>query len=131
MNVAARIEGVNKLYRTELLISETTRAAAGAALAAREVDRVRVVGRIQPLALFEPFVEGAPDAQQRALLDRYAAALAAYRARDFSAAAAGFAGCLALAPGDGPSAVLLGRARAFAQRPPPPDWDGVHDLDTK
>jgi adenylate cyclase len=131
MNVAARIEGVNKLYRTELLISETTRAAAGAALAAREIDRVRVVGRIQPLALFEPVVEGAPDAQQRALLDRYAAALAAYRARDFAAAAGGFAACLALAPGDGPSAVLLERARAFAQHPPPSDWDAVHVLASK
>jgi hypothetical protein len=103
--------------KRELLISGTTRATAGSALLAREVDRVRVVGRGQPLALFEPVVEGAPDARQRALLDRDAGALAAYRARDFAAAAGGFAGCLALAPDDGPSAVLLERARAFAQHP--------------
>jgi len=131
MNVAARIEGVNKVYGTELLISETTHAAAGASLVAREIDRVRVVGRGQPLGIFEPVGEGALDARQRELLERYARALASYRARDFGAAARGFAECLALAPGDGPSAVLLERAQGFAQQPPPPDWDGVHELSSK
>ena len=130
MNVAARIEGANKLYGTELLISETTRAAAGAGLAAREIDRVRVVGRDEPLRLFEPFGEGG-DPSLRELSERYALALAAYRARDFAAAAKGFAACLALAPGDGPSAVLRERAERFAAEPPPPEWGGVHELESK
>jgi adenylate cyclase len=129
MNVAARIEGVNKVYGTELLISETTRAAAGTALVARELDRVRVVGRGQPLGLFEPVAECTP--LQRELIARYAEALAAYRGRDFTAAKQGFAACLALAPDDGPSRVLLERARAFEEQPPPPDWDGVHALESK
>jgi adenylate cyclase len=130
MNVASRVEGVNKVYGTELLISETTRIAAGPALVAREIDRVRVLGRSQPLAIFEPLAVGVPEAPP-ALLERYAAALAAYRARDFATAARGFAECLALAPADGPSAVLLERARAFERRPPPRAWDGVHDLESK
>lgn len=132
MNVAARIEGANKAYGTQLLVSQTTRAAAGASLAAREVDRVRVIGRSEPLALFElagPEASLAP--ATRALYARYAEALERYRARDFAAAAEGFAACLGLAPGDGPSTALLARAHAFERQRPPADWEGVHDLERK
>jgi adenylate cyclase len=132
MNVAARIEGANKAYGTELLVSETTRAAAGEVLAAREVDRVRVVGRAEPLALYEP--AGLADAlppELRALHERYAEALTLFRAGDFTAAAAAFEACLVLAPGDGPSRVLLARANAFARERPASDWNGVHDLERK
>ncbi len=132
MNVAARIEGANKAYGTQLLVSQTTRAAAGASLAAREVDRVRVIGRGEPLALFElagPEATLAP--ATRALYERYAEALARYRAGDFAAAAEGFAACLALAPGDGPSTALLARSHAFERQRPASDWDGVHDLERK
>ncbi len=128
MNLAARIEGANKVYATALLVSEATRAAAGDAVLAREIDLVRVVGRAQPVRLFELVAEaGAASQEQRAFLARWSAALARYRARDFAAAAEAFSAC---AP-DPAAAVLAARAAAFAAAPPPPDWDGVHALEEK
>lgn len=54
VNLAARLEGANKAYGTSILVSEDTMQAAGAAVVARRVDIVRVVGRAQPVRLYEP-----------------------------------------------------------------------------
>ena len=54
VNLASRLEGANKAYGTAILVSEDTMAAAGDAIVARRVDTVRVVGRAQPVRLFEP-----------------------------------------------------------------------------
>lgn len=132
MNVAARIEAANKVYGTRLLASGATAARAGGAVVAREIDRVRVVGRAEPIDLYEILAPaGALDPAREALAARYAEGLAAYRARDFAGAARAFEACLALAPGDGPSAALLARCRAFGTSPPPAAWDGCFDLESK
>jgi len=128
MNLAARLESANKQYGTRILISETTRAQAGDAILAREVDCVRVVGRAQPVRLYEPLAPaGAASEAQRALVARTAQAFAHYRAREFAAAARDFAAC---AP-DAAAELLRDRAQAFATAPPPADWDAVHALDSK
>jgi adenylate cyclase len=54
VNLASRLEGANKAYGTSILVSEDTMRAAGDAVAARRVDIVRVVGRAQPVRLYEP-----------------------------------------------------------------------------
>jgi adenylate cyclase len=54
VNLAARLEGANKAYGTSILVSEDTMRAAGEAVVARRVDIVRVVGRAQPVRLYEP-----------------------------------------------------------------------------
>jgi adenylate cyclase len=54
VNLAARLEGANKAYGTSILVSEDTMQAAGEAVVARRVDIVRVVGRAQPVRLYEP-----------------------------------------------------------------------------
>ena len=54
VNLASRLEGANKAYGTSILVSEDTMAAAGDAIVARRVDVVRVVGRAQPVRLYEP-----------------------------------------------------------------------------
>jgi len=132
MNLAARIEGANKLYGTQALASGVTVERAGGMVVAREVDRVRVVGRAQPIALFELLAEaGDLDPARAALRARYDEALALYRGRDFFGAEAAFAACLALDPADGPSALLLERARALRRTPPGDAWDGVHELEQK
>jgi class 3 adenylate cyclase len=128
MNLAARLESANRHYGTRILASEATRRPAGEAILAREIDWVRVVGRAQPVRLFEPLAparEASP--VLRAFVARWEEARGLYRAREYAAAAGAFR---ALAP-DPAAEVLCARAEAFAANPPPAEWDGVHALDVK
>lgn len=52
-NLAARLEGANKVFGTYLMISDSTRAAVGEAMLARELGALRVVGRKQPVRVYE------------------------------------------------------------------------------
>jgi adenylate cyclase len=82
VNLAARLEGVNNVYETGILVGEATRDACPD-LAFREVDAVRVKGRQQAVRLFEPLRE---TTEPTDLAARTAAALAAWRAGDWGAA---------------------------------------------
>ena len=126
VNVAARLEKLNKRYGTSILIAEDTAALLGADAALREVDRVAVSGRDGALAIYELVaMAGEPDAARERLLSAYAKGLEAYRSRDWAAATAGFAECLGLAPGDGPATTMLARCEKLAAQPPSPEWDGT------
>jgi len=128
VNLAARLEGVNKKYGTQVIVSEDTAAAAGDAFVFRELDTVRVVGRATPVRLFEPIGlrdEVAP--AQVELLARFAAALAQWRRGEFAAAAESF---LVLAPADPAAARFAERAAQYAANPPKA-WDGVATLTEK
>jgi len=127
VNVASRLEGINKLYGTSICASEETVARAGWPKA-RELDLVRVRGRQKPLRIFELF--GAGETPPPDALGAYAEGLSHLRARRFADALAAFE--RASAWGDGACAgVMAVRAAALAADPPPPDWDGAHNLITK
>jgi adenylate cyclase len=127
VNLASRLEGVNKKYGTGIVVSEDTARACGGAVEFREIDTVRVVGRAQPVALFEPLAPaGALAPERRVKLADFAAALAAWRRGDFKAAADGFAG---IGAGDPVAAKFAERARAM--KAAPQGWDGVTELTEK
>ncbi len=130
VNTAARLESLNKVYGTEILVGPTTRAAAGDALVFRPVDWVRVKGRRQPAKVYELVGATAPPDVADALA-RYEDALDAYRERRFDDAIGLLDAVRATLPDDGPSAVLRARCVAFLAQPPPADWDGVHELMVK
>ncbi len=130
VNLASRLEGVNKAYGSQIIASGETVAACGDAIVFRELDSVQVVGRESPVAIFEALAAAADcPAQSRSLATAYGAALAAYRQRRFAQAEAAFED-LAQA-GDVAARTLAGRARALTLEPPPPDWRGVTALDSK
>ncbi len=133
VNLGARLEPTNKEYGTDILVTGETMAASQEAVWAREIDCVRVVGRKTPVTLFEPIAPRsvALPEELHGLLTAYASGLVAYRARDFAAAASAFGGALELIPEDGPSRAMMSRSQAFADSPPPPDWDGVHSVKVK
>ena len=54
VNVASRVEGLTKKYETPILVTDTTRRLCGDEIVFRAVDVVRVKGRIEPLAIYEP-----------------------------------------------------------------------------
>lgn len=135
VNLASRIEGVNKVYHTQLLLTEDTKAAAEAnptsTFRFREIDVVRVVGKQTPIRLFtiDGLAQG-PSALSEEATQAYALGLSAYRAGGFGQAAAQFRHASQLAPSDGPSAELANRC-AHLQANPPRDWDGVWNLTAK
>jgi adenylate cyclase len=101
VNLAARLEGANKAFGTRCLCSETAWADATATVLGREVGRVTVVGRAQPIRVFEPLVlRAAATADDLAWAQRWQSAVAAVERHDRAAAAPHFAACAAARPDD-------------------------------
>jgi adenylate cyclase len=128
VNLGSRIEGLNKVYGTELLVSGDTAARVADAFVLRELDRVRVKGKSEAVVLCE-LMAARPDAAAEDLAARFAAAVALYRGRDFAAAEAAFAALAA--DGDGPSRLYVERSRRHRAEPPPDDWDAVETFTSK
>ena len=126
VNVASRLEGLNRVYDTEILISGVTRAAVKDQLFTRVIDKVAVKGRKEGLLVYELLGETArvPEAErERASL--YAEAFKLYLDRQWTSARDGFAAVLERAPEDTAARIMLDRCEAYAASPPPPDWDGI------
>ncbi len=135
VNLAARIEGMTKMYDADLLVSEDTVAALGTAdtdYLVRFIDRVRVKGKQKPVAVWQVLGRaGDPRlAQVEPHLPIYAEALERYLARDFEVAAAALKRFLAAVPDDTAAALHLDRCQQFAGGIDD-DWDGVVSLSTK
>ena len=130
VNLAARLESGNKLFGTSVLLSGETAAQGGAGFDLREIDQVRVVGRREPVAIFEPLARRGETASGPEIdTAAYAEALASYRAGDFEQAASRFA-ALAQA-GDKAAESMSARAATLAKDPPTGPWEGVTDLTSK
>jgi class 3 adenylate cyclase len=129
VNLASRLEGANKYFATSIMASETTVALTGALFAWRELDSIRVQGRVHPVRIYEPLAEAGRESRDQARIAAiYADALACWRARDFQGAATHLE---QIASDDPPAALLLARARELAQQPPGPDWEAVCNLEGK
>jgi class 3 adenylate cyclase len=126
VNLASRLEGLNKHYGTAVLISESTARLAGPEISMREVDTVRVPGRDAPVTVFEVMgrADDLPPDTAR-LISAYSGGLAAYRSGDWNSAAARFRECLAIRPGDGPASTMLARLETFEVNPPAVGWDSI------
>src|SRR5215831_7823524 len=124
VNVASRLEAVNKRYGTEILIGEDTRAAAGDAILVRRLDRVAVYGSTQGLAVYE--LLGMADhnsSQSPEWVQAYEAGLEAYSCRDWARAIALFETAMAARGDDLPSRVLIERCRKYLASQPPEGLD--------
>ncbi|HEX6372519.1 MAG TPA: adenylate/guanylate cyclase domain-containing protein [Longimicrobium sp.] len=133
VNLASRLEGLNKVYGTEVVVSEFTWREVQAHFIGREIDRVRVAGRdgVVPVHELVAAREDGVDAETAALLDGFAGALALYRERRYGDALEAFRTLLERYPEDGPAAVYLERCRQHDAVPPPAEWDGAHQLASK
>jgi adenylate cyclase len=132
VNLASRLEAVNKVYGTRILIAQETAAGLGTALELREIDRLFVVGQSVPQTIYEVMAKsGELSPEQAQLRISYANGLAAYRARHWDEARTAFNAALETFPGDGPSRTLLARVEHLAINPPPSDWDGAWHMDHK
>jgi adenylate cyclase len=131
VNLASRLEGLNKEYGTRIIVSESTHAGAGdSGLLFRELDLIRVKGKAQPVTIYELY--GSHDGDHAPeLLELFAKGRAAYRRRDWQDAQHWFVKVLERWPEDGPARVFLARAEEYAVEEPAPDWDGVYVMKHK
>ena len=130
-NLASRLEGVNKVYGTTVIVTKETYRLAQQIVEARELDVVVVMGKSEPVQIFELLGRtGEVEPGVMKVRDLYAEGLEAYRRQDWGTAENRFTECLRLSPYDGPSKVLLDRTVAF-KATPPQDWEGVWHLTQK
>lgn len=121
VNLASRLEGLNKFYGTRILVSDATLRAAGAGVVARQVDLVTVKGKDRPVGIFELLaLAGDAGEDLKALAARSREAFGLYLERRWDAALALLEGL----PGE-PARILEARCRALRAEAPGPDWDGV------
>ena len=133
VNLGSRLEGLNKVYGTEILIGENTSRLVKESFILREIDQVRVKGRKQPVRIYELLARtGAilPRESQESL-KCYEAGLNAYRQQRWEEALELFVQAKTLWPGDEPSRVMAERCRVYQEMPPGEDWDGVFQQITK
>ncbi|MBZ5545296.1 MAG: adenylate/guanylate cyclase domain-containing protein [Acidobacteriia bacterium] len=126
VNLASRLEGLNKTFGTRLIVSETTYQSVQKKILGRELDWIRVKGKARPVTIYE-LLDATEDGKNlRDLVDRFHRALEAYRAGQWGTAMELFGGILRDYPDDGPTRAFIQRCWEFHQQPPEGDWDGVY-----
>jgi adenylate cyclase len=132
VNVAARLEGINKAYGTRIIASDELRDDAGDGFEWRRLDRVAVAGRRGGLPISELLgIQGDVDQDRLARRDRYEAALDAYLEGDFKTAADRFMSLARTDPSDKAATVMAERSSKLSEEPTLSDWDGVYVFQTK
>jgi adenylate cyclase len=126
VNLGSRLEGLNKVYGTEILISESTARLVEPAFRLRELDTVRVIGRTQAVRIYELIARSGTSLgpEHEKALAVYAEALAAYRKGSWAEALVLFREVQTLRPADGPSRALAQRCLMY-EAEPPASWDGI------
>ena len=132
VNLASRLENVNKVYGTHLLVNAMTRDMAKDYYEFREVDLILVVGKEEPEQVFEVLGRRGEVAQSKLdLAERFALGLAAYRRQAWTEAVTAFRSVLEVAPEDGPARVFVDRIPLLSAQSLPANWDGVWILAEK
>ncbi len=127
VNIAARLEKLNKLYNTHILIGPVTAEAVQEKLIVRPIDWVILQGRTQAIFIYELLCErGEAEESLLKAIAAYDAALESYRNRRFTLAASLFEKASELFGGrDTPCRILMERSLVFEKNPPSPTWTGT------
>ena len=131
VNVASRLESINKEYGTDIIIGEETYRLARHAIVARELDSLAVYGRQGGLRIYELLGMADEGIVLPAWATSYDAGLAGYRAHEFSTAIAAFQLTLAVRPDDRAARIMLARCQQFLASPPDKSWDATTAMKVK
>lgn len=132
VNLASRLEGANKFFGSEVLVNSECYAAAKDSLEGRELGSITVVGRAQPVRVFEIISEkGKLPAKWTEALPNYARGLELFKARSFAEAKEAFWRVLEFVPGDIPSQKYLDSIEDLLKNPPPDGWEPVFNVLSK
>lgn len=132
VNLASRLEGINKQYGTRIILSEMTYAEVKDNFVCREVDRVRVKGKVLPVKIYELISEErVPSATIAESLKWFHEGYEHYHAKAWQKGIDSFTKAHDLSPGDPVSKLYIERCEDYLIHPPEPDWDGVFVMKTK
>lgn len=131
VNLASRLEGINKFYGTRITISQDTYKQVNGKFHTRMLDRITVKGKSHPVHIYELLAEnGKLNKNAIAFYKIYEAGLQCYFAQNWDKAIAYFKKMLSLKE-DKPASLMLERCEFFKKNPPPEEWNGVHEFAQK
>jgi adenylate cyclase len=131
VNLASRLEGINKTYGTHIIISENTYADVKDDFVCREVDWVRVKGKLQPVKIYELLSEGKAKSNVIEMAKYFGEGYQRYHEKKFDHAIQLFQRAIGQNPQDETSKIYIERCQEFIAEPPPENWDGVYVMKTK
>jgi adenylate cyclase len=131
VNLASRLEGINKTYGTHIIISEFTYEEVKNDFLCREVDWVRVKGKLKPVKIFELIAEGKGPSPQLEMAQFFSQGYELYHQQQFDKAIQAFEKGLQNFPNDETAKIYVERCQEFLAEPPAADWDGVYVMKTK
>jgi adenylate cyclase len=131
VNLASRLEGLNKYYQTSILISNATAAHLDGGFILREVDVVQVKGKKEPLKVFEILGEGTPDPELAKFLGYYQEGRSLFLSRHWQESGQAFQAALELRSGDVPTRNYLELSHRYLAAPPDLSWRGIRTYEEK
>lgn len=131
VNLAARLEGANKVYGSKSIITESVHEKLKDSFVCRELDFITVKGKTQPVRIYEILQESKIAAEKLLeIKNLFESGLSLYREQKWDESEEKFSEC-ALKYNDMPSVVFLDRIRHFKKNPPDENWDGVFKMKSK
>jgi adenylate cyclase len=132
VNLASRLEGINKQYGTNIVISQYTHELIkNDSFFMRELDSVQVKGKKEPVTIYELIDYDKPSSRIQEAFEKFEKGLDAYKRMQWKEAITLFQETLQVKADDKPAELYIERCEKYAQTPPPKDWDGVFIMKTK
>jgi adenylate cyclase len=131
VNLGSRLEGINKEYGTNIVISEYTYAAIKDVLLCRELDSVRVKGKKLPVKIYELLGEKEDAEKWEKSVNLFEEGLSKYKQGLWDEAIAAFRKVLEVRPDDAPAKLYIDRCQELKKKPPEGPWDGVFTMTRK
>ncbi|NEO27770.1 MAG: PAS domain S-box protein, partial [Kamptonema sp. SIO4C4] len=133
VNLSSRLEGASKQYGCDIVISENTYRQCSEHIIVRELDRIRVKGKTQPVGVYELVeqVNAKIPPQTEQIIELYRKGRDYYLKKNFALAIPYFATILELNPHDKAAYLYINRCQHFLLAPPEGEWDGVWTMTSK
>ncbi len=131
VNLGSRLEGINKEYGTNIIVSQFTYDRAKNDVYVRLLDSVRVKGKHEPVQIYELRGLGRPQGLEEQFILTFEKGIALYKAQQWDESIKTFESCLQMIPTDYCSGKYIDRCKSMKEDPPGEGWDGVYTMKTK
>jgi adenylate cyclase len=132
VNLASRLEGLNKEYGSRILISESTYITLQSErFTVRELDLIRVKGKLLPVTIYEVLSPTVVGREGKELAGLFTKARDAYKTREWKNARNLFEDVLHRWPNDRPSQIFIERCNEYLVEEPSSEWEGVYVMKHK